>query len=162
MKTIMNVTMITLLSLVLLAACAEPVTVEPTAEPVVTEPTEVPTPVAEQEVPEEEEMDETEREEPAVTIPDDLEEMVDEMIDDLSDRAGVSREAIVVTEVQAVTWRDGSLGCPEEGMGYTMALEPGYRVILTVDGKEFHYHTRGTVNFIYCENPAEDGAVSDM
>jgi hypothetical protein len=164
MKTRLNVTMILLFSLVLmlLAACADPAVVEPTAEPVATETAEAVDPVEEQEEQEESDMDETEREETTVIIPDDLEDLVDEMIDDLSDRAQVSREAVVVTEVRAVTWRDGSLGCPEPGMSYTMALEPGYQVILTVDGKEFYYHTRGNINFIYCEDPAEDGTLPDM
>ena len=32
------------------------------------------------------------------------------------------------SECEAVTWADGSLGCPEPGMKYTMALVPGYRI----------------------------------
>ena len=30
----------------------------------------------------------------------------------------------------AVTWSDGSAGCPEPGMMYTQALVPGYRIVL--------------------------------
>jgi hypothetical protein len=153
MKTILNVTLMILLSLVLLVACGEPAAVEPTAEPATVEVDLTDEPVAEQEESEMEEKEEMDREDTAVTIPDDLAELVDEMKSDLSQRAGVDSEAITVIKVEAVTWNDGSLGCPRPGEMYTMALEPGYRLILTADGKEFYYHTRGTVYFIHCENP---------
>ncbi|MFO7540260.1 MAG: hypothetical protein R6X32_19640 [Chloroflexota bacterium] len=146
MKTLLKVTIMMIVSLVLLVACGEPAVVEPTAEPAPTETAElvVPTPTAERE-----EMEET------VIIPDELKKLVDEMKADLSERAEVNRDAITVVEVESVTWSDGALGCPEPDMGYTMALEPGYRLVLTVDGKEFHYHTRATSHFVYCENPQE-------
>ena len=51
-------------------------------------------------------------------------------------RAGRCRQALrawkradlKVLSAEAVTWSDGSLGCPEPGMMYTQALVPGYRV----------------------------------
>lgn len=146
MKTLLKITLMMILSLGLLVACGEPAAVEPTAEPAPAETVEVvlPTPTAERE-----EMEET------VVIPADLEKLVDEMKADLSERAEVNHDAITVVKVESVTWSDGALGCPEPGMGYTMALEPGYRLVLTVDGKEFHYHTRATSHFVYCENPQE-------
>jgi hypothetical protein len=48
---------------------------------------------------------------------------------------------VTVVSSDDVTWRDGSLGCPEPGMGYTQALEPGTRTILEVGGKQYHYHS---------------------
>jgi hypothetical protein len=148
MKTMIKVITLMLMSMLLVVACGnmavEP-EVPPTPEPspLPGDPDETTAPV-----PPEDEMD--------ARIPDELQELAERMMADLSDRAEVSREAISVVEVETVTWSDGSLGCPQPDMGYTMALEPGYRVILGVDGKEFHYHTRGTVDFVYCENPPEN------
>ena len=39
----------------------------------------------------------------------------------------------------AVTWNDGSLGCPEPGMFYTQALVDGYHVILQAGDEELDY-----------------------
>ena len=77
-------------------------------------------------------------------------------IDDLARRAGVDAAAITVTTYEGVTWRDGSLGCPKPDMMYTMALVPGRRMILTVDGKEYAYHADRTGDFFFCAKPAAD------
>ncbi len=61
-------------------------------------------------------------------------------IDDLADRTGADPDGIEVVSAQNVTWRDGSLGCPEPGGMYTQALVDGYRIELEVDGETFHYH----------------------
>jgi hypothetical protein len=44
-----------------------------------------------------------------------------------------------VVSADAVTWNDGSLGCPEAGQAYTQALVDGYQVILEVDGERYDY-----------------------
>ena len=41
---------------------------------------------------------------------------------------------------EAVTWSDGSLGCPQPGMMYTQALVPGYRVRIQAGGQVLDYH----------------------
>ena len=43
-------------------------------------------------------------------------------IADLAKRQGVKSEEITVVSHDKVTWRDGSLGCPEPGKMYTMVL----------------------------------------
>ena len=58
-----------------------------------------------------------------------------------------------VVSSDEVTWRDGSLGCPEPGMFYTQALIPGTRTILEVAGKQYHYHSGGNRAPFLCENP---------
>jgi len=53
-----------------------------------------------------------------------------------------------LVSAEAVTWADGSIGCPQPGMLYPQALVPGYRVELRApDGKllTFHASRRGTV-----------------
>ena len=81
-------------------------------------------------------------------VPQDLLEAV---FDDLLERLEVSREAIEVEEAGAVVWRDGSLGCPQPGMMYTMALVPGYRIVLKVGDETFDYHASERGHFLLCE-----------
>ena len=63
---------------------------------------------------------------------------------DLARRLNVSTAAIQVLEAKAVTWRDGSLGCPQPGMMYTQALVDGYFIRLSVGGIDYDYH--GSLN----------------
>ena len=84
----------------------------------------------------------------------DLDEtMIDEVVEQAAADTGVSADEISVATAEAVTWSDGSLGCPEPGMGYTQALVPGYRIVLDVDGEQIHYHAASDGDFFACENP---------
>jgi len=78
---------------------------------------------------------------------------------DLAARLEVSADELTVVSVEEVTWPDASLGCPEPGMDYTMALVDGYRIVLEVQGKAYEYHTDRARRFVYCEQPA--GATQD-
>jgi predicted small lipoprotein YifL len=75
-----------------------------------------------------------------------------ELVADAAERAGVDPETIDVVQAAAVTWNDGSLGCPEPGMSYTMALVEGYHVILAAEGEEFDYRVSGQGGFKLCED----------
>lgn len=67
---------------------------------------------------------------------------------DLAERLDVAPERIELVEQRRVTWRDGSMGCPEPGMMYTQALVPGYWIRLSVDGTTYDYHgARGRTPF---------------
>ena len=78
---------------------------------------------------------------------------VAEAIADLSKRQGVKSEEITVVSNDKVTWRDGSLGCPEPGKMYTMALTEGVRVVLETAGEQFEYHGGKSGSVVLCENP---------
>lgn len=96
------------------------------------------------------------------TIGDMDREMLDSLIEQASEEAGVGEDEISVVNAEAVTWSDGSIGCPKEGMSYTQALVPGYRVILDVAGEEVHYHAGSDARFFACDDPQEpidDGTV---
>jgi hypothetical protein len=69
-----------------------------------------------------------------------LESVVEAALADAMRRTGLARDAIRVLGAEAVTWPDGSLGCPEPGMMYTQALVPGYRVRLEARGAVLDYH----------------------
>lgn len=62
-------------------------------------------------------------------------------VSDAARRASVDRTAVRVVSAEAVTWRDGSLGCPQPGMAYTDALVPGYRIVLEAGGRTLEYHS---------------------
>lgn len=88
--------------------------------------------------------------------------MLDDLVDQASTETGVPVDEIEVLAAEAVTWSDGSIGCPEEGMGYTQALVPGFRVMLEVAGERIQYHAASDGAFFPCDNPSEpvdDGTV---
>jgi hypothetical protein len=72
---------------------------------------------------------------------------------DLAQRQGVDVAAITVVSTDEVTWRDGSIGCPQPDMNYTQALVPGVRVVLELDGARYEYHAGGARSIFLCENP---------
>jgi hypothetical protein len=80
-------------------------------------------------------------------------QQVTEAILDLSGRLGVQDSDVRLIVERNVTWRDGSLGCPEEDMMYTQALVEGSLILLRVDDVEYEYHSGGGRAPFYCENP---------
>lgn len=59
----------------------------------------------------------------------------------LAQKLGLMPEAIELLSVEAVEWRDTSLGCPQPGMMYAQVITPGFRVMLAVEGRTYQYHT---------------------
>ena len=80
-------------------------------------------------------------------------EMLADIVADAAQRTGVAEADIEVDEATAVTWNDGSLGCPEPGQFYTQALVDGYHVILLVDGERLDYRGVRGDGFRLCELP---------
>lgn len=67
--------------------------------------------------------------------------LIDKAKEHLAKRKGVSPDQIDVLKVEAVQWRDSSLGNPQPGQMYAQVITPGYRIVLSGQGKEFVYHT---------------------
>lgn len=76
--------------------------------------------------------------------------VVDEVLADASRRTRRAVGELKVVSNESVTWPDGSLGCPEPGMAYTMALVPGYRIVIDADGERLVYHTSRRGYFVLC------------
>ena len=76
----------------------------------------------------------------------DLPSLIRTVSDDAARRSGVDASRVRVIEAGAVTWSDGSLGCPEPDRMYTQALVPGFRIRVEAGGQQFDYHAgaRGT------------------
>ena len=79
-------------------------------------------------------------------------------VEHLAERLGVEPVVITVGVDERVTWRDGSLGCPEPGKFYTQALVPGRRLVLSAGGERFAYHAGRDGTFFYCASPDPNGA----
>lgn len=80
-------------------------------------------------------------------------DLVQQVVDDAAQRAGVDPKEVVVVVAEAVTWSDGSLGCPKPGLVYTQALVPGYRVVVEVEGEDMSFHAPATGEFVFCQDP---------
>jgi len=78
--------------------------------------------------------------------------LVDKAEQDLIARAGVSAGDIGVKSVEAVQWRDGSLGCPQPGMNYIMVITPGYLIMLEAKGQVYEYHA-SLDSVVWCKDP---------
>ena len=85
---------------------------------------------------------------------------VQSAIKDLAKRESVDPEQVTASGYFAVTWSDGSIGCPKPGMSYTQALVPGHLLVLEVDGQQFSYHQGNQPGFNYCANPSLPGGTT--
>ncbi|HYI65340.1 MAG TPA: hypothetical protein VEW95_00285 [Candidatus Limnocylindrales bacterium] len=79
------------------------------------------------------------------------------ILSDAAQRTGVAEDAIEVVRADAMTWSDGSLGCPEPGMLYTQALVDGFHVIVNADGEELDYRVGQGGSFRLCEDAPPGG-----
>ena len=84
-------------------------------------------------------------------------ELLASIVADAAERSGVDPDAIDVISTEAVTWNDGSLGCPEPGMSYTMALVDGYHLILRAADEELDYRATAAGGFRLCEGGGRPG-----
>jgi len=80
----------------------------------------------------------------------DLQSIVRAALDDAARRTGHDASTLKVVSSEAVDWPDGSLGCPEPGMAYTMALVPGYRIRIQAGDSVLDYHANRRGHLILC------------
>ena len=82
-----------------------------------------------------------------VTPPPEAAVAVDAALADAARRFGVQAE---LAAVEAVTWPDGSLGCPQKGVNYPQALVDGWRITLRGGERDFDYHASRANFVVYC------------
>lgn len=73
---------------------------------------------------------------------------------DLAARLGVAEDEVELVRSETVEWRDSSLGCAKEGEVYLQVITPGYRLVFSVGGVLYEYHTDAQ-RMIFCESPTE-------
>ncbi len=76
------------------------------------------------------------------------------ILEDAARRTGADPATAKVVRAEAVTWSDGSLGCPEPGMFYTQALVDGYWVVVELGGVTLDYRVGSRGAFRLCEQPS--------
>jgi hypothetical protein len=72
-----------------------------------------------------------------------------------ADAARRSQEAtgeLQVVRDEAVTWNDGSLGCPRVGAVYPQVPVAGYWIVLRAAGREFDYRVDDRGRYQLCES----------
>jgi hypothetical protein len=85
------------------------------------------------------------------------EAVVEKALADLAGAIKVSRNEITVVSAEALTWPDGSLGCPKPDVFYSQALVDGSRVLLAVGGRLYDYHAGSDGKPFLCESGQGDG-----
>ena len=58
----------------------------------------------------------------------------------LAQQLGIAETEIELVSIQNVVWPDASLGVPEPGKVYAQVIVPGFRIVLSAQGKEYVYH----------------------
>jgi hypothetical protein len=79
-----------------------------------------------------------------------LESVTEAVLADAATRTGADKASLRVESAESVTWADGSLGCPQPGMSYTMALVPGYRIKVRAGEQVLDYHASQRGYFVLC------------
>ncbi len=67
--------------------------------------------------------------------------LIERAKEDLAGWRRIRPEEIQVVSVEATLWPDASLGCPQPGRMYAQVLTPGYRIVLSAQGRTYEYHT---------------------
>jgi hypothetical protein len=80
--------------------------------------------------------------------------VIDPVVAEVAGLAGVPVDQVVVISAEAVTFPDGSLGCPMPGMVYTQAMVDGYKVVAEAAGTTYDFRGSGLGNFRRCEKAA--------
>ncbi len=66
-------------------------------------------------------------------------------------KRGLDPETSKVVSAEAIEWPNGALGCPQKGMFYTDAIEPGMRVIVEAAGESYDFRFGSTEVPVLCE-----------
>lgn len=100
---------------------------------------------------------------PVPIWPTSVQPLLPALLGDAAQRSAKPVELLRVASVQAVTWPDGSLGCPQPGLLYTQALVPGWRISIDVPGASpLLYHASQRGSWVWCQperaTPAAPGS----
>jgi hypothetical protein len=74
------------------------------------------------------------------------------LVADAAERTDTPADEIGAVSGAAVEWSDGSLDCPEPGMGYTQAIVHGYQIVLDAGGTELDYRVGAGDTFVLCQD----------
>lgn len=131
------------IGILLLTGCA------PITPPGPTPPAAMPTAEASPEpVEEQPEAQPTDTGEPDAGEVEPIEQIERNVVDYVADSRGVDAGQVSVESTEAVDWSDGCLGAGLPHESCLLAITPGYRVVVQVDGEELTYHTNADATHI--------------
>lgn len=87
------------------------------------------------------------------TIPKRATAQVEQARSDLTTRLGIAADTIRLVALEAVEWRDTSIGCPQFGKSYAQVIVPGFRITLKNVNTLYIYHSTST-RFVLCRQTA--------
>jgi hypothetical protein len=93
---------------------------------------------------------------PTVTPDSSAQTMVQIAMANLAEKLKISVNQIYLSSIEAVTWPDTSLGCPQMGIMYIQVLTPGFNILLEAQGKTYSFHTDEIERVILCDIRAPD------
>lgn len=73
---------------------------------------------------------------PVTQVP---QEILDPILAEVARQSGLPIGQLTIERAEAVTWSDGSLGCPAPGEMYIQVLIDGYWVIVTAGDQTFDF-----------------------
>lgn len=88
-----------------------------------------------------------------------LRQIIDAALSDAARRTASDAGSLMVESAETVMWPDGSLGCPEPGVTYTMAPLPGYRIRIRSAERVLDYHASRRGSLVLCPPARSTGAV---
>lgn len=68
----------------------------------------------------------------------------------LARELGLAEDTITVVAAEPAEWRDSSLGCPQPDMNYMQVITPGYRFVLSAQGRQYEYHSDTGQRLVRC------------
>ncbi len=88
--------------------------------------------------------------------------LLNEIMEQTANATGVNMAELRVVQASAVTWSDGSLGCPEPDVSYIQVLVDGYWVVLEAGGETYDFRADSTGTWKLCpagvgRPPLEEG-----
>lgn len=93
---------------------------------------------------------------PDTSVPADVLDMLYEQV---ATQSAMSKAQIVTVRAETVTWRDGSLGCPQPNLAYSQALVDGYWVILRAGREEFDYRITKNRKYMRCQSSTKQAPI---
>lgn len=66
-------------------------------------------------------------------------DLLAEIVEDAAERTSATMSEIEVTSIEATTFNDAALGCPEPGRLYAQVITPGFIVLVDAGSDELDY-----------------------
>lgn len=65
--------------------------------------------------------------------------VMERLYEEVAEKSGMARDALVLVRAEKATWSDSSLGCPQPNVDYAQMIVQGYWVILRAGREEYDY-----------------------